>query len=56
MGDTVLCTSLAGEEIGRSRYVSAAVIPDGSPPEVLPSDRELYHRPTTRPGARLPHV
>ncbi|MFC0435204.1 FAD-dependent monooxygenase [Kutzneria buriramensis] len=38
------------------RYVSAAVIPDGSPAEVFLADKELYHRPTTRPGARLPHV
>jgi 2,4-dichlorophenol 6-monooxygenase len=38
------------------RYRSSAVIPDGSPEEVFDRDRELYCRPTTRPGARLPHV
>lgn len=36
-------------------YVSGAVIPDGSalPPD---ADSELLHVPTTRPGAKLPHV
>jgi len=38
------------------RYESSAVIPDGSPEEVFRRDRELYHQPTTRPGARLPHA
>ncbi|MEU6117456.1 FAD-dependent monooxygenase [Streptomyces sp. NPDC047117] len=38
------------------RYVSAAVLDDGGPAEEWPRDRELYHQPSTRPGAKLPHV
>ncbi|MEU1601398.1 FAD-dependent monooxygenase [Streptomyces sp. NPDC005708] len=38
------------------RYASDAVIPDGSPDEVFEQDAELFHRPTTRPGAKLPHA
>jgi 2,4-dichlorophenol 6-monooxygenase len=38
------------------RYVSTAVIPDGTPmPEFL-RDAELYAQPTTWPGAKLPHT
>ncbi|MCX4767270.1 FAD-dependent monooxygenase [Streptomyces sp. NBC_01275] len=38
------------------RYASTAVIDDGSPAEEWPRDPELYHQPTTRPGAKLPHA
>jgi len=38
------------------RYVSGAVVPDGSGPEEFARDRELYAQPTTRPGAKLPHT
>ncbi|WP_333764303.1 FAD-dependent oxidoreductase [Streptomyces sp. IBSBF 2390] len=38
------------------RYVSAAVLPDDAPTEVWEQDRELVARPTTRPGAKLPHA
>lgn len=38
------------------RYQSTAVIADGSEPEVWVRDRELFHQPTTRPGAKLPHA
>ncbi|MEU1407601.1 FAD-dependent monooxygenase [Streptomyces sp. NPDC005728] len=38
------------------RYVSSAVLPDDGPAEVWQHDRELVHRPTTRPGAKLPHA
>ncbi|MEV0600458.1 FAD-dependent monooxygenase [Streptomyces sp. NPDC050315] len=38
------------------RYVSAAVLDDGSPAEEWPRDRELYYQPSTRPGAKLPHA
>lgn len=38
------------------RYSSTAVIEDGRPEETGPGDPELYHRPTTRPGAKLPHA
>ncbi|MFI8997451.1 FAD-dependent oxidoreductase [Streptomyces sp. NPDC053542] len=38
------------------RYASAAVLDDGSPAEEWPRDRELYHQPSTRPGAKLPHA
>ncbi|MET8213033.1 FAD-dependent oxidoreductase [Streptomyces sp. NPDC055059] len=38
------------------RYVSGAVLDDGSPAEVWEQDRELFHQQTTRPGAKLPHA
>nr|WP_304413859.1 FAD-dependent monooxygenase [Kibdelosporangium sp. MJ126-NF4]CTQ89972.1 2,4-dichlorophenol 6-monooxygenase (EC 1.14.13.20) [Kibdelosporangium sp. MJ126-NF4] len=38
------------------RYVSSAVIDDGAEPEPWQRDSELFHQPSTRPGARLPHV
>ncbi|ELP64050.1 FAD binding domain protein [Streptomyces turgidiscabies Car8] len=38
------------------RYESAAIVPDGTPDPGFARDPELYHRPTTRPGARLPHA
>jgi 2,4-dichlorophenol 6-monooxygenase len=44
-----------GVELGY-RYQSAAIVDDGSP-EVTPArDPQLYYQPTTRPGARVPHV
>ncbi|MEU3299037.1 FAD-dependent monooxygenase [Streptomyces sp. NPDC006678] len=38
------------------RYVSSAVVEDAGPAEVWTGDPELIHRPTTRPGAKLPHA
>ncbi|MFC9910880.1 FAD-dependent oxidoreductase [Streptomyces sp. NPDC059866] len=38
------------------RYVSGAVLPDDCPAEVWEEDPELVARPTTRPGAKLPHA
>jgi 2,4-dichlorophenol 6-monooxygenase len=38
------------------RYASTAVIPDGTPVPVNPRDPELYHHPTTWPGAKVPHA
>ena len=39
------------------RYESSAVIPDaGAEPETWRRDRDLYHQPTTRPGAKIPHA
>ncbi|GAA3846176.1 FAD-dependent oxidoreductase [Amycolatopsis tucumanensis] len=38
------------------RYASGAVIPDDAPPEVWERDPELFHQPSTRPGAKLPHA
>jgi 2,4-dichlorophenol 6-monooxygenase len=38
------------------RYVSSAVLPGAEGPEVWRRDPELCHQPTTRPGAKLPHV
>jgi 2,4-dichlorophenol 6-monooxygenase len=37
------------------RYTSAAVVPDGTEEPGYERDPELYYRPTTWPGARLPH-
>ncbi|MBB6171898.1 2,4-dichlorophenol 6-monooxygenase [Nocardiopsis mwathae] len=38
------------------RYTSSAVIPDGTPDPGFERDPELHYRPTTRPGAKLPHA
>ncbi|WP_432118282.1 FAD-dependent oxidoreductase [Streptomyces sp. bgisy032] len=38
------------------RYTSGAIVPDGTPDPGFPRDPELYHQPSTRPGARLPHA
>ncbi|MET8325714.1 FAD-dependent monooxygenase [Streptomyces sp. NPDC005181] len=38
------------------RYVSSAVIQDAGPAEEWARDPELFHQPTTRPGAKLPHA
>ncbi|MFM9589281.1 FAD-dependent oxidoreductase [Streptomyces scabiei] len=37
------------------RYASAAVIPDGTV-ETISRDDELFGRPSSRPGAKLPHA
>jgi 2,4-dichlorophenol 6-monooxygenase len=38
------------------RYVSRAVVADGTPEPAWRRDRELYYQATTWPGARVPHV
>jgi len=38
------------------RYASGAVVPDGTPMPPYERDHELYARPTTWPGAKLPHA
>ncbi|MFD5542862.1 FAD-dependent oxidoreductase [Streptomyces sp. NPDC127079] len=38
------------------RYVSGAVVPDGTPDPGFARDPELYHQPSSRPGAKLPHA
>ncbi|WP_328617439.1 FAD-dependent monooxygenase [Amycolatopsis sp. NBC_00355] len=38
------------------RYVSGAVLPDGVAPTDSERDPELFHRPSTEPGAKLPHA
>jgi 2,4-dichlorophenol 6-monooxygenase len=44
-----------GVEMNR-RYVSDAVIADGSPDPGFERDPELYYQPSTRPGSSLPHA
>lgn len=44
-----------GVELGQS-YESSAVVADGTELLVDERDAELYYRPTTRPGSRLPHA
>ena len=44
-----------GVEMGQ-RYESDAVVDDGTPFPIEPRDPDLYHLPTTHPGAHLPHV
>ncbi|RSM57765.1 2,4-dichlorophenol 6-monooxygenase [Actinoplanes sp. ATCC 53533] len=38
------------------RYRSGAVVPDGTAAPVNPRDEELFHHPTTWPGAKVPHA
>ncbi|MCZ0991537.1 FAD-dependent oxidoreductase [Streptomyces diastatochromogenes] len=38
------------------RYDSDAIVPDGTPDPGFPRDPELYHQPSSRPGAKLPHA
>ena len=38
------------------RYASTAIVADGAPEPAYTRDRELYHHPTTWPGAKIPHV
>ncbi|MDX3357564.1 FAD-dependent monooxygenase [Streptomyces sp. ME01-24h] len=38
------------------RYASAAVVPDGTADPGFDRDPELYHQPSSRPGAKLPHA
>jgi 2,4-dichlorophenol 6-monooxygenase len=38
------------------RYASNAVIDDGTPFPAFARDPDLYHAPTSHPGATLPHV
>lgn len=38
------------------RYLSDAILPDGSEPETWVRDPELYLQASTRPGAKLPHA
>lgn len=44
-----------GVELGQ-RYASSAVVDDGTPFREPEGDPELYYRPTTHPGACLPHA
>jgi 2,4-dichlorophenol 6-monooxygenase len=44
-----------GVEMNR-RYVSDAVVADGSPDPGFERDPELYYQPSTRPGSPLPHA
>lgn len=44
-----------GVDIGQ-RYVSGAVVDDGTPFPEPARDPALYYHPTTHPGAHLPHV
>ena len=38
------------------RYASTAVVTDGTPAPVNPRDDELFHQPTSWPGAKVPHA
>lgn len=38
------------------RYVSTAIVSDGTIEPEWKRDKELYYQPSTRPGAKLPHV
>lgn len=44
-----------GVEMGQ-RYVSRAVVGNGTPFPPFRRDADLYYQPTTHPGAALPHV
>ncbi|WP_455430963.1 FAD-dependent oxidoreductase [Streptomyces cadmiisoli] len=38
------------------RYVSDAIVSDGTPDPGFDRDPELFHQPSSRPGAKLPHA
>jgi 2,4-dichlorophenol 6-monooxygenase len=38
------------------RYRAGAIVPDGTPEPLPVRDPQLYHQPTTWPGAHLPHA
>jgi 2,4-dichlorophenol 6-monooxygenase len=38
------------------RYASAAIVPDGTADPGFDRDPELYHQPSSRPGAKVPHA
>jgi 2,4-dichlorophenol 6-monooxygenase len=44
-----------GVELGY-RYKVGAIVDDQAPPLASPAESDLYYRPTTRPGARVPHA
>jgi 2,4-dichlorophenol 6-monooxygenase len=44
-----------GVEVNQ-RYDSAAVVKDGTTEAPFPRDPDLYHQPSSRPGAHLPHA
>ncbi|HKY21354.1 MAG TPA: FAD-dependent monooxygenase [Vicinamibacterales bacterium] len=44
-----------GVEMNR-RYISNAVVPDGTPDPGFIRDAELYHEHSSRPGSTVPHV
>ena len=44
-----------GVELGQ-RYASRAIVQDGSPILAERTDSDLYYRPSTDPGAHLPHA
>ena len=44
-----------GVELGQ-RYISGALVSDGTPFPAYVRDPELYYHPTTHPGAYLPHI
>jgi 2,4-dichlorophenol 6-monooxygenase len=38
------------------RYNSAAIVEDGTPEVAFRRDRDLFHQPSSRPGAHVPHA
>ncbi|MCK9508025.1 MAG: FAD-dependent monooxygenase [Pigmentiphaga sp.] len=56
MNDTLIAFGGAHGVETNQRYVSGAVQPDGSHDPGFARDEALYHQPSTRPGAHLPHA
>ena len=38
------------------RYDSAAIVEDGTPEVAFSRDHDLFHQPSSRPGAHVPHA
>lgn len=55
MEDTEIIYNGHGVELNQ-RYVSDAVVPDGTPDPGFERDKEMYHQFSSRPGANVPHT
>lgn len=55
MDDTNIIYNGHGVEMNQ-RYVSEAVVPDGTPDPGFARDPEMYHQFSSRPGANVPHA
>jgi 2,4-dichlorophenol 6-monooxygenase len=55
MDDTNIIYNGHGVELNQ-RYESAAIASDGSPDPGFERDQEMYHQPSSRPGANIPHA
>jgi len=55
MDNTNIIYNGHGVELNQ-RYVSDAIVPDGTPDPGFKRDKEMYHEASSRPGANVPHA